>query len=85
MGKATGMRVTDHAVLRFRERVIGCTEQEAVAAMSTARIRAAIAFGAKMIRLGGGQRLIIRDHAIITVTPATRQSRNWLDRTSRGD
>lgn len=84
MGKATGLTITGHAIERFQERVYPCTDNEARLALSTDRIRAAIAFGARIIRLGGGQRLIIRDDTIITVTPAERQSGNWLDRATRG-
>jgi hypothetical protein len=82
MGKA---HTTEHAIERYIERVCPCTQDEARAALSTDRIRAAIAFGARMIKLGGGQRLIIRDGAIVTITPAEKQSRNWLDRMSRGE
>lgn len=78
------MIITAHAVSRYRERVEPVDFDTACARLSTDRIRTAITFGARMIRLGGGQRLIIKDGAIVTVTSADRVSRNWLDRTSKG-
>lgn len=77
------MIITDHACQRYAERVRPCTQDEARTAMSSAFIQTAIAFGARIIRLGGGQRLIIRNKVIVTVVPADR-SRAQLDRMSRG-
>lgn len=77
------LHVSAHAISRYRERVRPCTEAEARLAMSSARIAAMIAFGARLVKLGTGHRLIIRDGTIVTVTPAETQSRNWLDRMTR--
>lgn len=79
------MIITTHAIQRYAERVRPCAEAEARADLSTAHIQRASAFGARLIRLGGGQRLIIRDGVIVTVTPADPKTRNWLDRTSGGN
>lgn len=65
-----GVHITDHAVVRYRERVAAVTEEAARIALSSATIRAAISFGAHFVRLGTGQRVVIEGDRIITVLPA---------------
>lgn len=80
-----GPIISAHAIERYQQRVRPCSDDEAREAMSTPFIRAAVAFGAHLIRLGSGHRLIIRNGAIITITPAQKHTRGWLDRATRGE
>ena len=61
--------VTDHAVLRFQERVRPCTDQEARTALSTPAVHAAALFGAQFVRLATGHRIALKGHVVITVLP----------------
>lgn len=64
------MKVTTHAIIRFQERVAAVTAEQARAALSTPFIRKAAAFGAKYVRLGTGQHVVIDGGAVVTVLPA---------------
>lgn len=64
------IRVSSHAISRYMERVRRCTYDEALAALSTPMIKRAADFGAKYVRLAGGQRIVIEDHVVTTVLPA---------------
>lgn len=61
------MIVTRHAIDRYRERVEPVTPAEAEAVMRTQAVQAAIAFGAKAVRLGNGARLVLEGETIVTV------------------
>lgn len=78
------MLITTHALQRYAERVRPCTEDEARAALSCRGIIAAIEFGAGLVKLGTGQRVIIRGQTVVTVIPAERKSPMAMDRMSRG-
>lgn len=68
------IRVTYHAITRAMERIPGvCTEDQARALLSTKAIAAAANFGAKYVRLGTGQRIVIEEGSVITVLPADTQ------------
>lgn len=63
--------ITQHAIKRCIERIPGIfTEESARAALSTKAIERAAQFGAKYVRLGTGQRVVIENSRIITVLPA---------------
>lgn len=69
-----GVRVTKHAVKRWRERVSPCTyrqAREAILAHSPA-IMAAAEFGADTVRLGTRHRLILQGATVVTVLGAAR-------------
>lgn len=66
------MHVTDHAIERFRERVANLSKAEIVAALNSPAIQAADRFGAPFVKLGTGQRIVIHNHAVITVLPADK-------------
>lgn len=63
------MIITDHACQRYVERVRPCTVQEARIALGTDRIRAAVAFGARYVKLGGGQHIVLDGERVVTVLP----------------
>lgn len=62
--------VTNHAILRYQERVESIPMEAVKARLSTTGIRAAIAFGVRIIRLGCGAQLIIEEGRIVTVLAA---------------
>lgn len=61
--------VTKHAIERYQERVDNVPDEVARAALSAPAIEAADAFGAKYVRLGGGQLVVLEDHKVVTVLP----------------
>lgn len=61
--------VTDHAVLRFQQRVRPCTADEARKALSTPAVQAAALFGAQFVRLATGHRIALKGHVVMTVLP----------------
>lgn len=61
--------ITQHAVQRYQERVANVPEDQARAAMSSRTVDLADAIGAPFVRLGGGQRLVLEDHKVVTVLP----------------
>jgi len=64
------IHVTAHAVSRYRERVEPVGYDEAVAALTSPAVQAAFDFGARFVRLAGGQRIVIEDGRVVTVLPA---------------
>lgn len=64
------IKVSQHAIDRYRERVADVTADEARQALTSAAIELAINFGAHFVRLGTGQRIVIHGHRIVTVLPA---------------
>lgn len=70
------IHVTHHAITRAMERVPGIrTEAQARALLSTRAIDAAAHFGAKYVRLGTGQRVVIECGSVVTVLP--RETAPW--------
>lgn len=69
MGKATQPHITAHAIQRYQERVENIAPGAVITRLTSPIISKAISFGARTIRLGTGQRLIVADGAIITITP----------------
>jgi len=72
------MLITAHAVQRYQERVADVPVLEAMEALSCDAVKAAIKFGAKVVKLHGGQRIIIQGQSVVTVIPHTRINRNTL-------
>ena len=67
------MHVTFHAVQRYQERVENVTEDAARARLSCPAIVTAAKFGAPIVRLGSGHRVVIKDGSVVTVLlPAMR-------------
>lgn len=75
--------ITDHACIRYIERVAPVTKAEARLALSCRGIIAAMKFGARIVKLGTGHRVILRGETVVTVIPADRKSRDAMDRMSR--
>jgi hypothetical protein len=70
-----GVRVTKHAIKRWRERVSPCTyaqAREAILAHSPA-IMAAANFGADTVKLGSNHRLKLCGSTVLTVLPEGRR------------
>lgn len=64
------IHITAHAVSRYRERVEPVGYDEAYAALTSPAVRAAFDFGARYVRLAGGQRIVIENGRVVTVLPA---------------
>ena len=64
------VHVTQHAIERYIERVAPVTPEQAAQAMDCAAVRAAAEFGARFVRLHGGQRIAVQDWTVVTVLPA---------------
>ncbi|AOR77208.1 hypothetical protein [Novosphingobium resinovorum] len=82
------IRVSAHALDRYRERVRMVSYEEARAALSTPLIEAAAAFGARYVRLGTGHRILINAGVVVTVMPVEQYRRqirrHGLGRYGRG-
>jgi hypothetical protein len=63
------LRVSDHAIVRFKERVAPVSPEEARLALSSEAILEAAAFGVAYVKLGTGQRVVLEDGAVVTVLP----------------
>lgn len=77
------IRVTQHAIERYQERVRNVTDEDARAALSCAAIVIAAQFGAPYLKLGTGQHVVIKDGAVVTVLPKDHNQgrmRTGLDR-----
>lgn len=67
---ASPIRATDHAILRYQERVSPCSKAEAIASLTSPVIQLASRFGAMSVKLGTGQRIVLKGHTVVTVLPA---------------
>ena len=64
------VEISSHAIVRAMERLPGVrTEGEAIAALDTPAVRRAVEFGAKYVRLGTGQRIVLENGTVTTVLP----------------
>lgn len=61
--------ISDHAVLRYLERVRGIDVEAVRAEMMSPAIDTAIAFGCDAVVTGNGARLLIADDTVVTVLP----------------
>lgn len=64
--------ISDHAVLRFLERVKGVDIGRIRAEMKTPALATADAFGAPVLIGRNGERLVIRDGVVVTVIAKAR-------------
>ncbi|MFC3097339.1 hypothetical protein [Alteraurantiacibacter palmitatis] len=64
------IKVTEHAITRYRERVARLPEAQILLLLRGRAFEAADRFGAPFVRLPGGQRAVLRDHTIVTILPA---------------
>lgn len=68
---ASALHISAHALERAMERIPGVTSaEEARAVLSSKTIMMAIEFGARFVRLGTGQRVLVEDDCVVTVLPA---------------
>jgi hypothetical protein len=71
----THVRISSHAISRYRERVAALTEAEVRAVLDTPRIAEMIEFGAREIVLGSGHHAVVADGAIVTIRPKPFEKR----------
>ena len=64
--------LTRHAMQRYRERVADVPAAEIWRALDIRAVRVAIDFGARFVRLAGGQRVVLEDNRIVTILPRDR-------------
>jgi len=64
------IHITAHAIERYIERVAPVTPDEAHAALDSAAVRCAAEIGARFVRLGTGQRIVLQGHTVVTVMPS---------------
>jgi hypothetical protein len=64
--------LTRHAMQRYRERVADVPAAEIWRALDIPAVRVAIDFGARFVRLAGGQRVVLEDNRIVTILPRDR-------------
>jgi len=65
----TELFVTRYAIQRYQERVADVPAPDVWRALDCAAIRAAIEIGAHFVRLGGGQRAVLRENRVVTILP----------------
>lgn len=58
-----------HAIERYQERVSNVPDDQVIEALRCKAVQLADAVGAPFVRLGGGQRVVIQNHAVVTVLP----------------
>jgi len=61
--------LTRHAIQRYRERVADVPAAEVWRALDCRAVRCAIDFGARFVRLSGGQRAVLHGDHIVTILP----------------
>lgn len=71
------IHVSAHAIDRYKQRVRACTDDQARAALTASASKVeAFARGVEFIvRLAGGQRIIVKDGIVVTVQPANSYRR----------
>lgn len=67
------IRVTNHAVIRFQERIANVPKADVLAALDTPAMALAEKLGACAVILSGGYRAIIQDHAVVTILPPRKR------------
>lgn len=70
--------ISDHAVLRYLERVKGVSIEAIKAEMRTPAAEKACAFGAPVVIGRNGERLVIRDGVIVTVIAKGRHQGRYI-------
>jgi hypothetical protein len=61
------MHVTRHAIMRYRERVADLPDAAVRDALSSPAIQCAADFGARTVKLGTGQRVVLDGATVVTV------------------
>lgn len=61
------MHITRHAILRYRERVADLPDDMICEALSSPTIIIAADFGARTVKLGTGQRVVLDGDTVVTV------------------
>lgn len=72
--------ITDHAVLRYLERVVGIDMAAVRAEMQTPALAVADEFGAPVLIGRNGERLVIRDGRVVTVIAKGRYAGATIQR-----
>lgn len=62
--------LTRHAIQRYRERVADVPASEIWRALDIPVVRLAIDFGARFVRLAGGQRVVLVENRVVTILPS---------------
>ena len=75
-GASTDLRVSGHAISRYRKRVAPVTYDQALAALSSERIRQAVAIGASSVILPSGHRAVLANGTVVTIIGRHRNKRN---------
>jgi hypothetical protein len=70
MSAPDALIVTRNAMDRYREQVADVSDHEIFVALSGPTFELAAEIGAPFVRLGTGQRAVIRDHSVITILSA---------------
>ena len=66
---------TDHAIQRYQERVHQCSKAEAIASLTSPVIELAARFGAMTVKLGTGQRILLKGNVVVTVLSSDHRAR----------
>ena len=61
--------LTRHAIQRYRERVADVPAAVIWRALDIPAVRIAIDFGARYVRLAGGQRVVLEENRVVTILP----------------
>ena len=61
--------LSDHAALRYQQRIADIPRDAIEQAIDTPAFRAAMEIGARAVILGSGHRAIIKDGVVVTFTP----------------
>ena len=75
--------LTRHAIQRYRERVADVPAVEIWRALDCPAVRIAIDFGARFVRLSGGQRVVLEENRIVTILPRDRARGSLARRNDR--
>ncbi|MFA6219621.1 MAG: hypothetical protein WC692_07550 [Erythrobacter sp.] len=65
--------LTRHAIKRYRERVADVPAAAIWQALDCRAVRIAIEFGARYVRLGSGQRVVLEENRVVTILPRGHQ------------
>ena len=65
----TMLHITRHAIMRYQERVADLPDDAVRIALSSPTIQCAAEFGARQVKLSGGQRVVLDGDTVVTVVP----------------
>jgi hypothetical protein len=75
--RAGGVRVSRHAIARYRERVADGPDEMIIAALSSVAIQALAQIGRGAVILSCGARVIVENGTVLTVLPIGQRVMNW--------